>query len=558
MKNKIITNTIIFIFIISFVNIFQLLFGEGNSLVGVTIITTALTLMEKDLTVAPLKNFFKILGINLFSLIFSVLAIQNIWFGIILNFIALFVIGYFFCGNLKKSIVVPFGLQYFFMLFYPAEGTVLFNRFVGLVFGSIFIMLIQFIVNKDKVFKTGTKLIDKISNSLLDKIRLIQKNESFEKENLEIIESINYLKRVIYDKRVEDYYLTTDGIIITDIIWALERINILLDQINIEKNKSSYIDLLDDIYNEVKNIKDRNFELKDIENIKAYLNKAELDKEYINEFIDLMNILYREVENIGALSNKEKKSIKKEYDIPHHFHNIAIHKRNFNIDSAKVRYAIRLGIIGTVTVFIAKFFNLSEGRWMCFTIFSLIQPYVEVSKERVKDRVIATFIGGVIVLIAFGVIQNQTARAAIILLAGYLDPFSKNYRQKMVCITVSAVASAAIMGGTFELVITRIIFVVIGALLTLLANKYIFPYKINDMKQYLIEVYDSLINQMKKDIKENHNDYSVRNLYLITGFIEDKMKLSMSVANNKESNEFLSKNRLKVNNIYKSFVNLKN
>ena len=142
MKNKIITNTIIFIFIISFVNIFQLLFGAGNSLVGVTIITTALTLMEKDLTVAPLKNFFKILGINLFSLIFSVLAIQNIWFGIILNFIALFVIGYFFCGNLKKSIVVPFGLQYFFMLFYPAEGTVLFNRFVGLVFGSIFIMLI--------------------------------------------------------------------------------------------------------------------------------------------------------------------------------------------------------------------------------------------------------------------------------------------------------------------------------------------------------------------------------------------------------------------------------
>ena len=122
MKGKIIINTIIFIFIIVFVKMFQSIFGVGNSLIGVTIITTALTLMEKDLTVAPFKNFFKILGVNLFSLVFSVLAIQNVWLGIIFNFIALFAIGYFFSGNLKKSIVVPFGLQYFFMLFYPAEG----------------------------------------------------------------------------------------------------------------------------------------------------------------------------------------------------------------------------------------------------------------------------------------------------------------------------------------------------------------------------------------------------------------------------------------------------
>ncbi|MGG7144124.1 FUSC family protein [Clostridium nigeriense] len=558
MKKKIITNTIIFIFIIGFVNVFQSLFGSGNSLVGVTIITTALTLVERDLTIAPFKNFFKILGVNLFSLVFSVLAIHNVWLGIILNFIALFIIGYLFSGNLKKSIVVPFGLQYFFMLFYPAEGEVLFKRFIGLIFGSVFIMLIQFIINKDKLFKTGIKLIDKISNTLLEKIRLLQENKSFEKENLEIIELINYLKRVIYDKRVADYYLTSDGLIITDIIWALERINMLLDRISMENNKSSYKDLLDDVYNEVTNIRDRNFELKDMDNIKTYLKIKELNKEYINEIVDLMNILYREVENIDALSDKERKSVKREYDIPYHFHKISVHKRNFKIDSAKVRYAIRLGIIGAFTAFIAKYFNLSEGRWMCFTIFSLIQPYVEVSNERVKDRVIATFIGGVIVLIAFGAIQNKTARAAIILLAGYLDPFSKNYRQKMVCITVSAVASAAIIGGTTELVIERIIFVVIGGVLTLFANKYIFPYKIKDMKQYLVNIYNSLINQMKEDVNENHKDYSIRNLYLITGFIEEKMKLPIGIDNNKENNEFLKKNRFKVNNIYKSFVSIKN
>lgn len=194
---------------------------------------------------------------------------------------------------------------------------------------------------------------------------------------------------------------------------------------------------------------------------------------------------------------------------------------------------------------------------MCFTIFSLIQPYSEVSNSRVKDRVIATIIGGIIVLLSFSVIRNQAARSAVILLAGYSDSFSRNYREKMICVTVSAVASAAMAGGTIDLVFKRILLVLIGASLTLLANKFIFPYKIDDMKKYLIETYSSLIKQMKYDIKEDHNDYSVRNLYLITGFIDDKMKLSMELPK-EERNSFIVKNRTRVNDIYKSLVNIKN
>ncbi|MDU5109477.1 MAG: FUSC family protein [Clostridium sp.] len=557
MKNKIITNTLIFIFIILFVNLFKTIFGPGNVLIGVTIITMALVLMEVDLTITPVGNFFKILFLNLFSLIFSVLSIQNVWIGIILNFIGLFTIGYLLSGNLKKSMVIPFGLQYFFMIFYPVEGSDLINRFLALIAGTIFIMIIQFIVNKDKIIKTGTKVINNISNNILIKIIAIQKNESFGKENFAISESINYLKRVIYDKRVDNYYLTKDGILTTDILWALERINLLLDNISELENRSDYSDLLNDVYSEVEIIKDRNLSLEDIDKIKSHINNQKVRYEYVNEFVDIMTILYKKVESIDIIDNKEKNNIRKECEVPHHFHKRFVHKSNLKIDSAKVRYAIRLAIVGSITVFIAKLFNLSEGRWMCFTIFSLIQPYSEVSNSRVKDRVIATIIGGIIVLISFSVIRNQTARSAIILLAGYSDSFSRNYREKMICVTVSAVASAAMAGGTIDLVVKRILFVMIGASLTVIANKFIFPYKIDDMKKYLIETYNSLIKQMKYDIKETHNDYSVRNLYLITGFIDDKMKLSMELAK-EEKNSFIVKNRIRVSDIYKSLVNIKN
>ena len=191
---------------------------------------------------------------------------------------------------------------------------------------------------------------------------------------------------------------------------------------------------------------------------------------------------------------------------------------------------------------------------MCLTIFSLIQPYSEFTKSRTKDRIIATVIGGAIVILSFTIFKSNLERSAIILMAGYLNSYTTTYRGNMIGVTVSAVASVSLLGGTIRMVLTRIIFVIIGAILTLIANKYLFPYRIKDMKRYLFETYDSLINQMKIDIKEGHNDYSIRNLYLITGFIEDKMKLSINSSNKYEVKKYLKDKRLIVNNIYKDFL----
>lgn len=554
MKDKIIGNTKMFVFIIIFISIFKAIFGAENSLIGVTSIIMLLTLMEKDLTISPVKNFTKLLFVNIFSLIFSILAIKNIYLGIILNFAALFIIGYLFSGNLKRSDVVPFGLQYIFMLFYPVEGKILFMRFLSLIFTTLFIMIVQFIINRDKVFKVGNKVVNVICDNILLKIRAIQKSEDFTKEDESIIEPINYLKRAIYDKRVDEYYLSNDGIIVTDILWTLERINILLDDINNLVNKEEYYELLNDVYNEVLIIKNRDFDDSNIETLKSSISNEKVENKYIDEFIKLISNLLKEVKEINTLSQKERNNVKIDYEIPYHFHSIKIHKRCLNIDSAKVRYAIRLGIVGTVTVFIAKFFNLSEGRWMCLTIFSLIQPYSEFTKSRAKDRIIATVIGGAIVILSFTIFKSNLERSIIILMAGYLNSFTTTYRSNMIGVTVSAVASASLLGGPVRMVLTRIAFVIIGAILTLIANKYLFPYKIKDMKKYIFETYDSLINQMKMDIKAGHNDYSVRNLYLITGFIEDKIKLSINASNKEKIDKYLKDKRLMVNSIYKDFL----
>ena len=169
MKNKIISNTIMFIVILLFVNLFGRIFGASNNLVGVTILVSILVLMQEDLTKNLYNNFIKLLFINLISGIFSNISSHHIYLGLVLNFVVLLLIGYFLTSKLNKVILVPFGLQYLFMLYTPVTGTDFTKRLIGLATGAFLIMLVQLEVyrksknNKDEGSKVENTNIEKAS-----------------------------------------------------------------------------------------------------------------------------------------------------------------------------------------------------------------------------------------------------------------------------------------------------------------------------------------------------------------------------------------------------------
>jgi len=67
MKKQIISNTILFCFILIFVKSFEFLFGLGNTLVGVTLIIAILVLMGENLFQNPIKNLLIIILVNVSS-----------------------------------------------------------------------------------------------------------------------------------------------------------------------------------------------------------------------------------------------------------------------------------------------------------------------------------------------------------------------------------------------------------------------------------------------------------------------------------------------------------
>lgn len=327
---KIVSNTILFISILIFVTAFKYFFGEINTLVGVTTIVALLVLMGINLTKHPIKNLFTFLVVNLLLGLFSYFASYHLFLGAFLNFLVLTTLGYVLSYNLSKTLIIPLGLQYLFMLYTPVSGDDFLLRLSSLVAAPFIIMFSQYIIyGRTKKAKVATS---------------------------EIIE--------YPPMNIKDYKMIT-------------------------------------------------------------------------------------------LFNKE-----------------------FMLHEVRASYALRIGILIAIATFIEgiliKYFNLFEGRWMVYTIFSLTELYAQHCRIRSKQRLEGTLIGSLIVLILFILVKDTTLRVLIIFIAGYLNTFVSNYRDVMIIVTVSAVASTALSNGTFLTIAERIIFVCIGIGIALLGNKYLF------------------------------------------------------------------------------------
>lgn len=139
----------------------------------------------------------------------------------------------------------------------------------------------------------------------------------------------------------------------------------------------------------------------------------------------------------------------------------------------RLGYAVRVGLLTALTAFITSYFNLEQGRWMTFTIFSLTELYSEHCKVKSKQRLEGTIIGAIIIVVLFMFIKDSTLRTLIMLIAGYLNTFTENYRDAMIVVTVSSVASVALTNGTIATAIERLFYVLIGIGIALIANKFI-------------------------------------------------------------------------------------
>ena len=566
-KKTIINNTITFAIVMFFVITFKSIFGEENTLIGVTTITATLMFLERDFTGSPLKNTLKFIGINLLiGMGTSLIVASNMWLGLIINFIVVFIFSYIFTYNLRQPLYVPFGLQYLFLLTTPVPTDRLDIRLLALIFGALIIMLVQLLFNKNKLATSGNKILVDVCESIENKVCCIKgKSNNYDSIN-NINSSIDEFRTIVYDKGESNYYLTKEAKIKLNISVALEGISRILYSDNNKLINLMILDTLEELVKVAKEVISINSKENKTIQLNSYNIKKLLNYCQEHEINDLLNLQLLEgmiclddtLEELTKLDIKQYNVVDKIGDKPEIFSKKNIKSFLTDTDSPKYCYGMRMAITMTIGLFLMEYFKLPEGRWILFTILSLTTPLYETSKHKIRYRIGSTLVGSVIIIILFSIFKTENIRLLIVMLAGYLQGYVNEYKYKIIFVTVSAIGAAAIVGNIQELTIERILMVAIGTIIAIIANKYLFSYNLEKSNEQLRKIYDASIKKMFKELRSlvegKNNPEFIKHLFVTTSIIESKARMNKQIDKNQNYNNIVNERRYLASNIYELYM----
>lgn len=560
-KKKVISTTIMFLVIVAAIIGFKSIFGEINTLVGVAGITAALSLLGTDYTITPIKSTIYFVFIEVLLGVSSFLASTNAFLGLVITFAIIFFILYQFTYNTKKPTYIAFTLGYFFMLYTPVSINELPTRLVSLIFCGLFIMTVQMIANKNKLQKQSKVTIKTVIESINEEIVLMINNDS--------IESVNNLNSKTYDtlkEHISDVYKRLDKNIELPvsliqslfICQFLESVNLILEEVKNNTINEEFTYILNKIKALLCNIDefiDRNITVDDvILKIDEFLIASEKSNSKYYKIYELQGCVILLKEDLILSKEKNSKEVCEKYFVSNAVDILNDLKNNLNKDSLKFTFAFRGALITSIGVFVVAFFNIPHGKWLVFSLSSIVQPYLESGQAKGRERILGTIIGLIIFEILFSIVTDNSMRAFIILIVGYISNYQTEYKYQMICTTISALGAASIGNNINELSISRIFFVLLGTIIALYANKVILPYKMSDVTK----------NEVKNSLSLNEQILAkLYNTGLVNGTINDDLKdvITQNIRLNKkiyfnnnillsdDLNEFVHKQHIFINKL---------
>ncbi|CEJ75118.1 membrane protein [[Clostridium] sordellii] len=490
--------TNIFVFFIAIISIFSfLIFGKENLLIGIGSISIAITMIGQNYKSNKIQTF---ITLSVIQLILGLGAYISGYSSIIATFVSLsisFSIYYIFSNETKASKSSAFMTLYVLLLYSPITIEQLPKRLIALIFSSLVIMCLYFILSRYNFKKiTNSQIINTIDliNKQLDLIKEGQVIEEFNKNASILLKNIELN---IYDSIEKNKKLSIE-------VYKKEVVVLLLKKINTSLNyiKESEIDetlfknlkfVLDDIKlyilekisdNELKErfIKyDSNYDIKSLNSdLKTY--------NYYNLRLAIKE-LYRQLDNEFIIQNlREKISLRLQLKT-----DIDILKNNFSMSSLRFNIAVKASILIATSIFIVNYFNIYEGKWIVLTLSILLLPYAEQSSKKALDRVIGTVIGAIIFGLIYKFIDGNIILITIVFLISlYMNISVRKYDIRCIFITINAIMAVKMIypsSVVFKLIEYRIVLILIAALLTWIIVNLIFPYKIKNDIANIIKHY---------------------------------------------------------------------
>lgn len=528
-----------------------ILFGEKNIMLAFPIALTSAVLGRQNFKV---KTLNKTLGIVLIDLIIVTLAYisrLNLVLGIFINFVSIFLIIYTITTPYDPTFYKPFIMLYVFTQYAWVPLNKMPSRYLSILFGVLIIAICNKLINdineKSILGKSVHKSLDLISTNLIHILKGDYKKEK-ELECTNIMRGVAYK---VYVSRYKDYLTTNLGQIQFKIFMDIEHLNLFLRKIkegylNNEISKREIVELID-ILGQIKDFSDGNISIdRIVSEITIYVNKYIKEVNYGYELSIILINLSKNIKVLNSIDNKVINKVYKKWQRSYLDRTKYTFKEYFRKDSIRFKFAMRMAITLTLSLSLGEVLGFYKIIWAIITIMSVMQPYYEETLKKTKDRVLGNTMAIIFTGVVINIIDSKIVTIVILIASLYLLYGFKEYHKISFFAAIASIAVSSLNNNINELLVYRILYVIIGVIVVITANKFIYPYKLKDgisqLKEKIKKYNSILVQEGKLYIQDKGNIHIVRDIIIHLILLNQKLYLRNLQYEDEEVDKFVDDN----------------
>jgi uncharacterized membrane protein (TIGR01666 family) len=275
---------------------------------------------------------------------------------------------------------------------------------------------------------------------------------------------------------------------------TLKKFNLLILKLSEELENLSYY-----IISDKKPIKSNNFQL-ELEKLKSSIDNVE--KSGINTIvlkkilINVRNMVNR-LDKIYAYFNQKQLSGYAEMDyskfVSHDDFEFQKFKQNLNSTSSIFRHSIRVSIVFLIGFLVSKLFPFGHhSYWILLTLLVILKPAYSLTRKRNIERLIGTFIGGIVGALILIYVKEQSVLFVFLLIfmIGTYSSQRLNYTVSVLFMTPYILIFFSFLGeNNIDIAKERMIDTLIGSFIAFLSSLIILPnWEYYQFKNFMREV----------------------------------------------------------------------
>ena len=511
-----------------------ILFGEKNIMLAFPIALTSAVLGRQNFKVKTFNKTIRIILMDLIIVTLAYISRLNIFIGIFINFISIFLIMYTITSPYDPTFYKPFIMLYAFTQYAWVPLNKMPARYLSVIFGVLVIVICNKIVNeineKSLLGKSIYKALSLISEGLKD---ILEGNYTKKKE-LECTNIMRALAYKVYVSRYKDYLTTNLGQIQFKIFMDIEHLNLFLRKIeegyshkDITKRE---IEELISLVEQIKKFSNGNINVEQVVNeTNRYVNKYIKEAKYGYEISVILINLSKNINSLNAVDRREINKVYEKWQRSYLDKTRYTFKEYFRKDSIRFKFAMRMAITLTLSLFVGEILGFYKIIWAIITIMSVIQPYYEDTLKKTKDRVVGNTIAIIFTGVAINLIDNKFVTIAILIASLYLLYAFKEYHKISLFAAIASISVSSLSNNINELLLYRIAYVIVGVLIVIIANKYIFPYKLQDgirqLEEKVKRYNEMLLKEGKLYLQDEGDIHIVRDIIIHLTLMNQKLYL---------------------------------